>query len=377
MNLETKPDPRLWDAIRATYETRNFTGAISDAMYFVSDLIRERTGLESDGTSLVGQAFGGSAPRLKVSPLQTDSDWNVQKGVEQLLRGMYQAIRNPRSHGKLTDSEEDSQAIILFINYLVKLIGQSKSPFSKLDFIARVFDADFVASSRYADLLVSEIPPKKRLEVFLDVYAAKGDGDGSKLSFFFASVLKQLTDEDKQAVYDCISRELRVTDDETVVIKIIRSFEPRIWPNLEESSRLRIENKLIQSIKKGSYVRATKTCRTGSFGTWGRRLFTYFTLKSEALWAIRNQLTSSDRFEQDYIFEFLFSFIDGLADKPPQWLEELLIEGLEAGDERFFDAINGAWLWSDSDWSAPLNDAVKNFKSAGLSPDLTDDDVPF
>lgn len=87
MNLETKLDPRLWDAIRASYENRNFTGAILDAMYFLSDLVRERTGLESDGVALVGQAFGGNAPKLKVSPLQTESDWNLQKELNNSLGG--------------------------------------------------------------------------------------------------------------------------------------------------------------------------------------------------------------------------------------------------------------------------------------------------
>jgi len=159
--------------------------------------VRERTGLESDGVALVGQAFGGNAPKLKVSPLQTESDWNVQRELKQLLRGMYQTVRNPRSHGKISDSEDDSQAIILFVNYLVKLIGQSKSPFSKTEFVSRVFDPDFVASERYSDLLASEIPAKKRLEVFFDVYRDKLDGKGENLKFFFAALLKQLDDEDK------------------------------------------------------------------------------------------------------------------------------------------------------------------------------------
>lgn len=114
MNLETKLDPRVWEAVRETYQARNFTSAILDAMHFLSDLLRERTGLESDGVALVGEAFGGSSPKLKVNALQSESDRSVQKGVEQLLRGIYQAIRNPRSHGKIDDTEDDSQAIITF-----------------------------------------------------------------------------------------------------------------------------------------------------------------------------------------------------------------------------------------------------------------------
>jgi uncharacterized protein (TIGR02391 family) len=64
---------------------------------------------------LVGQAFGGKTPKLRVNKLQTESDQDIQKGTENLLLGLYQSIRNPRSHGKLTDTKEDADAIILFI----------------------------------------------------------------------------------------------------------------------------------------------------------------------------------------------------------------------------------------------------------------------
>ncbi len=113
MNLETRIDTRLWDAVRISYENRNFTGLIQDSMYFLTDLIREKTGLEGDGASLVGQAFGGRSPLLKVNKLQTESEKNEQKGVEQIIRGLYQAIRNPRSHEKILDTEENATAIIL------------------------------------------------------------------------------------------------------------------------------------------------------------------------------------------------------------------------------------------------------------------------
>ncbi|MDP2045063.1 MAG: TIGR02391 family protein, partial [Deltaproteobacteria bacterium] len=142
---------RLWDAIRSSYENRNFTGSIQDSMYFLTSLIRERTGLEGDGAPLVGRAFGGRTPLLKVNKLQTESEKNVQQGVEQLLRGLYQAVRNPRSHDKYLDTEQDAIAIILFINYVIKIIDKSKSPFINEVFITRIFDIDFVSSDRYAD----------------------------------------------------------------------------------------------------------------------------------------------------------------------------------------------------------------------------------
>jgi uncharacterized protein (TIGR02391 family) len=76
MNIETRIDERLWDAIRSSYGNRNYTGAIQDSMYFQGDLIRERSGLEGDGVALAGQAFGGRSPILKVNKLKTESEKN-------------------------------------------------------------------------------------------------------------------------------------------------------------------------------------------------------------------------------------------------------------------------------------------------------------
>ena len=59
MNLQTKLDARLWEAIRSTYDARNFSASILDAIHFLSELIRERSGLEGDGANLVGSVpFG-------------------------------------------------------------------------------------------------------------------------------------------------------------------------------------------------------------------------------------------------------------------------------------------------------------------------------
>src|ERR1035438_4234241 len=120
VNLQARLEQGLWKAIEGTYHNRNYYGAILDATHYLGQLIREKSGLESDGTALVGAAFGGKNPVLKVTKLQTESDKSVQSGVEQMLRGFYQAIRNPRSHQTMTDSIEDADALILMVNYLAK-----------------------------------------------------------------------------------------------------------------------------------------------------------------------------------------------------------------------------------------------------------------
>jgi len=163
MNIETKINESLWNAIQNSYSSRNFTASIIDAIFYLSNVIRERSGLESDGVALIGGAFGGKNPKLKVNKLQTESDWNIQKGVEELLKGLYQGIRNPRSHEKYNDPQEDADSIIIFVNYLLKIICESKPPFTKQAFFDKIFDPYFPENSRYSELLIQQIPPKLRL----------------------------------------------------------------------------------------------------------------------------------------------------------------------------------------------------------------------
>jgi Protein of unknown function (Hypoth_ymh) len=84
---------------------------------------------------------------------ETETDWSIQQGIEQILRGMYQALRNPRSHSKFSDTQEDADAIILFLNYILKQVDHSKSPFDRATFTRRLFDPLFPQNSRYAELL--------------------------------------------------------------------------------------------------------------------------------------------------------------------------------------------------------------------------------
>ncbi|SRR6266540_2221313 len=161
MNLQKEIKSELWDAISKSHEADSYRNAILDAIHYLSDVLRERANVDGDGLSLVGQALGGDNPRLRINKFQTESEKNEQKGLEQIMRGIYQGIRNPRSHEQHEDNEENANAIILFINYILGIVSLAKEPFVIEEWSKRVFDPDFVASRRYATLLISEVPPKK------------------------------------------------------------------------------------------------------------------------------------------------------------------------------------------------------------------------
>ena len=176
MNLQTHVCPELWLAVSDTYQAENYSHAILDAMHFLSGMLRDKTGVDGDGVSLVGQALGGEVPRLRVNKLQTETEKNIQKGLEQLLRGLYLAIRNPRSHEQAKDTKPSADAIIIFIDYCLSILDKSEEPFTLTRFLTRVFDPDFVSSERYAQLLVEEIPANKRLDTLIGLQRAGSRG---------------------------------------------------------------------------------------------------------------------------------------------------------------------------------------------------------
>ena len=378
MNIETVLDERLWLAIQSTYNDRNFTGAVMDAIYFLSDLIRDKTGLQSDGTTLAGQAFGGKSPRLKVNKLQTESEKNIQAGLEQLLRGLYQAIRNPRSHGKHTDKQNDSDAIIMFINFLVDVIDQSKTPFTKSEFLKRVFDSQFVQKERYAELLASEVPQKHRLEVMLDVLRNRETGEGGKLKYFVSALLPKLTKEDKTDLYSAISDELKVAEKDSTIRTILHIFPKDCLSYLDETARLRTENKLIQSINEGRFDSRTRKAAGGQLGTWAMDRCGHFLLKDELISTLTAKLRSSNPQEHAYVFYYFWDELVKLAKPPSKALVYAITTKLRTGNKDFHDKLFGEQKFGDSKWVEPFKQDLESFKEREPTADISsDNDVPF
>jgi uncharacterized protein (TIGR02391 family) len=105
----------------------HFRDAVLDGIIAVFDLIRVRTGLDLDGTDLVGRAFSLTDPVLILSELDTESGKNDQKGFIQILQGVYVSIRNPKAHSLITDLDLESAAqYLVFESLLARRVEEAK-----------------------------------------------------------------------------------------------------------------------------------------------------------------------------------------------------------------------------------------------------------
>ena len=86
---------------RAELVADNYFHAVFEATKGLAEKLRERTGLASDGGTLVDEALGlgkSGVPRLAFNALRTESERSEHTGLMNLVKGLFGAFRNTAAH---------------------------------------------------------------------------------------------------------------------------------------------------------------------------------------------------------------------------------------------------------------------------------------
>ncbi|MGA2084788.1 MAG: TIGR02391 family protein [Terracidiphilus sp.] len=393
MNLQTQISNELWEAIASPYEAGNFTHAILEAMHQITVLLRDRSGVDGDGATLVGQALGGESPKLRVNSFQSESEKNVQRGIEQILRGTYLAIRNPRSHEPYTDSKSDADAIIHFLNYLLTILNASKESFTIETFFESISDPDFVESQRYAEILVAEIPANRRGDAIGALFSQRAGRELRKLRFLISTLLSLLSDIQLAEYLSAVSEELRTTQDASHIRSALQMLTPELWPKLAEVPRLRIENKLIRDVEHGEILSTGKV--TGVLGTWSARFGGRFALRSSFASVLVTKLEDTDRDDRKYVASYFFARLPEILTEEGDIKRAVraIASAIESGDTEIRDATITNVKQFPSNWQVLLVEALQGMTNpanpaivlndgtplleASAIAEITDDDIPF
>lgn len=95
--------------------TENYFHAVLEAVKGVAERLRQMSGLTSDGAELVNEALATKAPIIALNSLRTDTEISEQKGISNLLVGLFGAIRNPAAHApKVTWPMPEQDALDVF-----------------------------------------------------------------------------------------------------------------------------------------------------------------------------------------------------------------------------------------------------------------------
>lgn len=102
--------PLIRQASDRYIDSNHMGAAILEAFKAINIRVKELTRLDSDGTDLMGKAFGTPSPRIMLADQATQTGRDVQSGFQHLFRGAVTGIRNPNAH-ELFSPLDDNEAL--------------------------------------------------------------------------------------------------------------------------------------------------------------------------------------------------------------------------------------------------------------------------
>ena len=102
--------------------------AIFEAFKAIDNRVKAMTGLDLDGSKLMGEAFADSNPPIALGDLSTKTGRNIQAGFRLVFMGAVRGIRNPDAHElfKALDAEEALETLA-FASLLMRRLDQAQS----------------------------------------------------------------------------------------------------------------------------------------------------------------------------------------------------------------------------------------------------------
>lgn len=89
--------------------------AVFEAIKGLAERTRALSGVDEDGHALVDVALLGNSPRLALNSLRTETGRNEQRGLANIMKGVFSAFRNPAAHEtRIVWSISEADALDLF-----------------------------------------------------------------------------------------------------------------------------------------------------------------------------------------------------------------------------------------------------------------------
>jgi uncharacterized protein (TIGR02391 family) len=104
----------------------NYFHAVFEAAKGLAQRIRDMSGVQADGASLVDRVFAIERPLLALNTLRTETEKSEHKGFSALLKGCFAAVRNPLAHEPkiLWEGEDDAADYLSLISLLHRKLDQ-------------------------------------------------------------------------------------------------------------------------------------------------------------------------------------------------------------------------------------------------------------
>lgn len=121
--------PEVLKYCKAELLEKNYFHAVLEAVKGVAERLRRMSGLTNDGADLVNQVFSTKSPIVALNSLASETELSEQKGIANLLVGVFGAIRNPTAHAPKVVwpmPEQDAIDILGILSYVHRKLVNSR-----------------------------------------------------------------------------------------------------------------------------------------------------------------------------------------------------------------------------------------------------------
>ncbi len=118
--------PGLPIKVKKLFDDGHYAEATFHAFKYLDKQVQKHSGISESGYKLMMAAFDHANPKLRLTPLKSESERDEQRGYRFVFAGGVQAIRNPRGH---EDAVVDDPDICLdhlsFVSMLLRRLEAS------------------------------------------------------------------------------------------------------------------------------------------------------------------------------------------------------------------------------------------------------------
>lgn len=97
--------PRVIDSSKSCFQSRLYREAILNAFISLIDYVKEITGSEDEGKTLMAHVFDEKKPLIKLNNLKRKTERDEQEGFKFIFMGATVGIRNPKAHTLIPQSD--------------------------------------------------------------------------------------------------------------------------------------------------------------------------------------------------------------------------------------------------------------------------------
>ena len=375
MQIDIKIREDLWKAIEAHYERKDFTEAVRDAVFHMSEVLREKGSIEDkDGSKLVDVALLGNNPAILVNKNETTTEKDFQQGIGFAFKGIMQSVRNPLSHESFKYTQDEAETLILYINFLLNQVDKSGGSTKIDNIIDLLLDDDFTDTQEYAELLLKEVPTKKRYDLLLELYQRRANLPKNRLTYFLDVLFASLTKAAKSDFVRAVSSSLMKCKDDNHLRMYCHYFMKDTYSEIDKLAQLRIENMMLKSIECGrveyhldGFGNEVASCDCkGSLATWisSSEKLNLLSNKDNIIQNLFYKLISDDFEQENYVFEYFKNIVFDTSIELTQYQKKFIKNKLKSGDKRYFKALywKMEFIQEDSPWYSLFKDEYAECK---------------